>query len=86
MNQSDITGLTDRQVRRLEEGNTVPHIDTLKKLAVAHEMSIDDYLKELAKRARHGTGRHARHRKTRAQAESKLLPKPKVAPSVPAPR
>lgn len=52
LRQTDIDGLTDRQVRRLEEGNTVPHIDTLKKLATAHGLAIEDYLKELAKRSR----------------------------------
>ena len=46
-----IAGLTERQICRLEEGNTVPHADTLKNLAAAHGLSIDDYLKELAKRS-----------------------------------
>jgi hypothetical protein len=55
--QKDIPGLSDRQVRRLEEGRTVPHIETLKKLAAAHEMSIDDYLKELATLSRTGGNR-----------------------------
>jgi hypothetical protein len=70
LKQSDISGLTDRQVRRLEQGDTVPHIETLKKLAAAHAMSIDDYLKELAKRSRgsakrpssRGSGRQAHPR------------------------
>jgi hypothetical protein len=70
LKQSDIEGLTDRQVRRLEQGDTVPQIDTLKKLAAAHGMEIGVYLDELAKRShkaprrpaarrpvRHGTGR-----------------------------
>jgi hypothetical protein len=65
LKQSDIEGLTDRQVRRLEEGGTVPQIETLKRLAVAHGMTIDGYLKELARRSRKGgrrtpTGRSAR--------------------------
>jgi hypothetical protein len=57
LKQSDIEGLTDRQVRRLEEGGTVPQIETLKKLAAAHGMSINDYLNELAKRTRKSSGR-----------------------------
>jgi Protein of unknown function (DUF2442)/Helix-turn-helix len=52
LKQSGIDGLTPRQVRRLEEGDTVPHIDTLRKLATAHGMAIVDYLNELAKRSR----------------------------------
>jgi hypothetical protein len=65
LKQSDIDGLTDRQVRRLEEGDTVPQIDTLRRLAAAHQMTIDDYLRELAKRSRKSsrrpaTGRHRR--------------------------
>jgi hypothetical protein len=52
LRQTDIDGLTDRQVRRLEEGGTVPHIETLKKLAAAHGLSMNDYLKELAARSR----------------------------------
>ncbi|MGA3123069.1 MAG: DUF2442 domain-containing protein [Polyangiaceae bacterium] len=52
LKQSDIEGLTDRQVRRLEEGETVPQIATLRRLAAAHGMSIDDYLQALAKRSR----------------------------------
>jgi hypothetical protein len=51
LKQSDIGGLTARQVRRLEEGDTTPHIDTLKKLAAAHGVTINDYLNELAKRS-----------------------------------
>jgi len=70
LKQSDIAGLTDRQVRRLEQGDTVPQIDTLKRLANAHGMAIDDYLHELAKRSRRSarrstrakTGRQARPR------------------------
>jgi len=52
LKQSDMKGLTDRQVRRLEEGETVPQIGTLRTLASAHGMTIDDYLGELAKRSR----------------------------------
>jgi ribosome-binding protein aMBF1 (putative translation factor) len=52
LKQSEIEGLTDRQVRRLEEGETVPQIATLRRLAAAHGMSIDDYLQALAKRSR----------------------------------
>lgn len=46
LRQTDVPGLTSRQVRRLEEGDTIPHSSTLKKLAVAHGMWVDAYLKK----------------------------------------
>lgn len=52
LKQSEIEGLTARQVRRLETGNIVPQIATLRKLATAHEMAVQDYLNELADRSR----------------------------------
>jgi len=65
LKQADIEGLTERQVRRLEEGRTVPQIETLRRLAGAHGLDIDEYLRELAKRSRlsrrHSTTR-PRHR------------------------
>jgi hypothetical protein len=51
LKQSDFEGLTARQVRRLEAGDTVPHIGTLRKLAAAHQMAVQDYLNELAERS-----------------------------------
>ena len=50
LRQADIEGLTSRQVRRLEDGETIPHSATLKKLATAHGMTVDVYLRELARR------------------------------------
>jgi ribosome-binding protein aMBF1 (putative translation factor) len=52
LQQSEIEGLSERHVRRLEGGETIPHSSTLKKLAAAHEMSVDGYLAELATRSR----------------------------------
>jgi hypothetical protein len=52
LKQSDVEGLTARQVRRLEAGDTVPHIGSLRKLAAAHQMVVQDYLNELAARSR----------------------------------
>ncbi len=52
LKQSDVEGLTARQVRRLETGNVVPQIATLRKLAAAHSMAVKDYLNELATRNR----------------------------------
>jgi len=52
LKQTNIPGLTERQVRRVEQGESIPRSSTLKKLAAAHELSLDQYLKELAKRSR----------------------------------
>jgi hypothetical protein len=51
LKQTDIKGLSERQVRRLEGGDTFPHSSTLNKLAAAHGMSVNDYMGELAKRS-----------------------------------
>jgi hypothetical protein len=52
LTQGDITGLTERQVRRVEQGESTPRSETLRKLAAAHGLSLDGYLKELAKRSK----------------------------------
>jgi hypothetical protein len=52
LTQGDIPGLTERQVRRVEQGESHPRSETLKKLAAAHGFSTDQYLKELARRSR----------------------------------
>lgn len=49
LKQSAVSGLSERQVRRLEEGATLPHAETLRKLSAAHDLSVDDYLKKLAR-------------------------------------
>jgi DNA-binding transcriptional regulator YiaG len=64
LTQARIAGLSERQVRRLEEGDTLPQSSTLKKLAAAHEMSVEAYLKELAKRSSR-SAHGSRPRKTR---------------------
>jgi ribosome-binding protein aMBF1 (putative translation factor) len=48
LRQADVKGLTERQVRRLEEGDTMPRAATLEKLARAHAMDVDAYLAALA--------------------------------------
>jgi DNA-binding transcriptional regulator YiaG len=52
LTQGDIAGLTERQVRRVEQGESTPRSQTLRKLATAHGLSLDGYLKELAKRSK----------------------------------
>lgn len=48
LKQSDIKGLSDRQVRRIERGDSISY-ESLSRLAVAHGMNLDEYLHELAK-------------------------------------
>lgn len=54
LRQSDIPGLTERQIRRLEEGDTMPRVATLEKLARAHSMDVDAYVAG-ARNAKHGS-------------------------------
>lgn len=49
--QSEIAGMSERQVRRLEKGDTTPQSGTLNKLASAHGMTVERYLAELARRS-----------------------------------
>lgn len=46
--QSEVGGLSDRAVRRIEQGERIPHLATLEKLAKAHGMAVDEYLNRLA--------------------------------------
>ena len=48
--QSDIAGLSERQVRRIEREGTTSE-NALKALAAAHKLALGDYLNELAERA-----------------------------------
>ena len=48
LRQAAIPGLSEREIRRLERGETIPHAATLHKLAAAHGMSVDAYLARLA--------------------------------------
>jgi transcriptional regulator with XRE-family HTH domain len=52
LRQGDIPGLSERQVRRLEQGHAFPQAKTVEKLAAAHGLSVADYLKELATRSK----------------------------------
>jgi hypothetical protein len=50
LTQAAITGLTERHLRRIEQGKQAATSTALKSLAKAHGMSIDEYMKELATR------------------------------------
>jgi hypothetical protein len=51
--QSNIDGISERHVRRIEEGHR-PKIETLRKLAEACGMPLNDYLRELARELSQG--------------------------------
>lgn len=46
--QSGISGLSERQVRRIEKGVSSPRLETLRRLAAAHGLSRKAYLDEVA--------------------------------------
>ncbi len=48
LRQSDVGGLADRTVRRIEQGRTRATVKALTKLAAAHGMNTNDYLAALA--------------------------------------
>lgn len=48
LRQSDIIGLSERQVRRIEQGEGSTKIDTLRLFAKAHGIDLDDYLDAVA--------------------------------------
>ncbi len=56
LRQSDIAGLSERQVRRIEAGDRTS-FDTLKLLSDAHGMKLNEYLNEIALLLRNGASR-----------------------------
>lgn len=56
LKQSEVPGLSERQLRRLESGDVVPHASTLAKLAAAHDMTVEAYMSALAKKVRRKSG------------------------------
>ncbi len=48
LHQSDIIGLSERQVRRIEQGYGCTKVDTLRLFAKAHGMELDAYLDAVA--------------------------------------
>ena len=47
LNQDAIDGISDRHLRRIENEGQQPTLDTLKKLAKAHKLDLEDYLAEV---------------------------------------
>jgi hypothetical protein len=48
LNQSDIVGLNERHVGRIEKGECRATLSSLKKLATTHRMSVSEYMSKLA--------------------------------------
>lgn len=74
LRQSDIAGLTARQVGRIEAGQRAT-LSALRKLAQAHGMGIDEYMAQLAQclttgDEAQGTAEHARCAATRPSGKS----------------
>jgi hypothetical protein len=49
LRQSDVPGVSQRQVSRIESGSGAPRYETLRKLALAHSLTVAEYLDRLAK-------------------------------------
>lgn len=48
LSQASIPGVSERQVRRIEKGETSPSVATLESLAAAHNLTLNEYLDQLA--------------------------------------
>lgn len=49
--QAEIDGVSERQVRRIEAGEFFPRTGTLERLALAHGLSLDEYLSRVSQSA-----------------------------------
>jgi hypothetical protein len=58
LKQSDIEGLSERQVRRIEKVRGTTY-EALRRLAAAHHMNLEKYLQEMAARVPVPTGERA---------------------------
>ncbi len=52
LRQADIAGISGRQVRRIEKGETSPRTDSLRRFAEAHSLSLNEYLNALSQEMR----------------------------------
>lgn len=50
LTQADIDGLTERHLRRIEKGQCAASKATLDVLAISHDLSLAEYMKQIAKR------------------------------------
>ncbi len=70
LRQSDVKGLTARQVGRIESGQRAT-LSALQKLAQSHGMTINEYMDELAKRLTTGDEGLYKHRALRVSRSAK---------------
>lgn len=49
LRQCDIPDLTDRQLRRIESGDSRPSVASLRSLAQAHDLELNEYLAQIGK-------------------------------------
>jgi transcriptional regulator with XRE-family HTH domain len=61
LKQSEITGLSERQVRRIEKGEGTTY-ESLRRLAAAHDMDTSDYLRKIAETLTDIDSSHGEHR------------------------
>lgn len=47
LKQTDIPGISSRQIRRIEKGDR-PKLETLRKLSQAHGLTVNEYMEEIA--------------------------------------
>lgn len=57
LKQTEIAGVSERQLRRIEVEGIRPKVATLRALAHAHEFSLDEYLDRIAKNMADGTAK-----------------------------
>jgi hypothetical protein len=55
LRQSDVEGLTPRQVGRIESGQCRATLSALRKLAKAHDMSVSEYMEEVSRHLQTGS-------------------------------
>lgn len=58
--QDDVKGVSARHLRRIEEGESMPRLATLRRIAEAHGLPLNEYLAELGRRTSDSRARTAR--------------------------
>ena len=60
LTQNGFIGVSEREIRRIEKGQTLPRTSTLEAIASGHSMTLDEYLAEVARRIRYPQGMERR--------------------------
>lgn len=61
LTQNGFIGVSEREIRRIEKGQTLPRTSTLEAIASGHAMTLDEYLAEVARRIRYPQGMERRN-------------------------